>query len=411
MSKPIVFISYSHKDEKWKDQLVSHLGVLNQIAVWEDRRIGAGRDWESEINTALEAAGAAILLISANFLTSNFILTNEVPALLERRIREGLPVIPIIVRACAWEQVDWLAPIQCRPKDGRTIFSLNGDKREAAWARIAIEVNDLLGKERGAPQTQSRSPIAGPADSLYKIDFTRVETITEPIVKRLKSRDENAALFLLPAAKNFVGDYWSRRLLERLEDVSSTIRRYHFAPEEAGELLDADTLLRWIGREVIHDDDDGAPDLPGVIRRLSEVLNAGVLFFQLRFSDTLHDNEDLLRWLVEDFWRPLVGELRLKRRAVRVVMAVIATNELAEPACAHPVFCPTDAFDPCSILRLPLEEWNVRIIEDWIIDHSGLMQAPDFDARAVAEAVFAEGKNGKPHFVDKALRRVLRENR
>jgi hypothetical protein len=133
LSKPIVFISYSHKDEKWKNQLVSHLGVLNQIEVWEDRRIGAGRDWESEINTTLESAGAAILLISRNFLTSNFILTNEVPALLQRRIREGLPVIPIIVSACAWEQVDWLAPIQCRPKDG-TIYSLNGDKREAAWA-------------------------------------------------------------------------------------------------------------------------------------------------------------------------------------------------------------------------------------------------------------------------------------
>jgi hypothetical protein len=82
------------------------------------------------------------------------------------------------------------------------------------------------------------------ADSLYKIDFALVETITDPIVKRLKSRDENAAIFLLPAAKHFVGDYWSRRLLERLAEVSSTIRRYHFAPEEAGELLDAETLLR-----------------------------------------------------------------------------------------------------------------------------------------------------------------------
>ncbi|MGB7875532.1 MAG: hypothetical protein WBL25_14200 [Anaerolineales bacterium] len=48
MSGPSVFISYSHKDEKWKDCLVTHLGVLEQegiLDIWEDRRIEAGDDW------------------------------------------------------------------------------------------------------------------------------------------------------------------------------------------------------------------------------------------------------------------------------------------------------------------------------------------------------------------------------
>ncbi|MGH9847933.1 MAG: TIR domain-containing protein [Blastocatellia bacterium] len=400
MSKPIVFISYSHKDEKWKDRLTNHLRVLDAIIVWEDRGIRAGEAWETRIQSAIATADAAILLISDHFLNSEFIKTKELPWLLQRK-NQGMKFFPVIITDCAWQTKDWLDSIQCRPTDGRPVELFPDNEQNREWKKIAIEVHDLLCVSRDScPETRP--------DLLYKIDFTLVETITDPIVKRLKSRDDNAALFLLPAARNFVGDYWSRRLLERLEDVSSTIRRYHFAPEEAGELLDADTLLRWIGREVIRDDYVAdAPDLPSVIRGLSEVLNAGVLFFQLRFSDTLHDNEDLLRWLVEDFWRPLVCELKLKRRAVRVVMAIIATNELAETACAHPVFCPADAFDPCSILRLPLEEWNARMIEDWIIDHSDLMQAPDFDARAVAEAVFVEGKNGKPHFVDKALRRVL----
>jgi len=52
MSNPTVFISYSHKDEEWKDRLVSHLGVLQQeglLDIWEDRRIAAGDDWYDEI--------------------------------------------------------------------------------------------------------------------------------------------------------------------------------------------------------------------------------------------------------------------------------------------------------------------------------------------------------------------------
>jgi len=52
MDKPSVFISYSHKDEKWKDRLESHLGVLAKqglVEIWDDRRIKDSEDWYSEI--------------------------------------------------------------------------------------------------------------------------------------------------------------------------------------------------------------------------------------------------------------------------------------------------------------------------------------------------------------------------
>jgi hypothetical protein len=58
MTKPTVFISYSHKDEEWKDRLVTHLGVLQSqglLDLWDDRRIGAGEDWYQEIQTSLFA--------------------------------------------------------------------------------------------------------------------------------------------------------------------------------------------------------------------------------------------------------------------------------------------------------------------------------------------------------------------
>jgi hypothetical protein len=77
---PKIFISYSHKDEEWKDRLLTHLNVLakqNRLEVWDDRRIAAGDEWLPEIEQAINFCHVALLLISANFLTSNFILNEK----------------------------------------------------------------------------------------------------------------------------------------------------------------------------------------------------------------------------------------------------------------------------------------------------------------------------------------------
>ena len=87
MTQMVIFVSYSHKDEREKDKLLSHLGVLQHqglIDLWSDDRIGAGTHWKQEISEAIAQAKVAILLISANFLTSDFILGEEVPKLLKR---------------------------------------------------------------------------------------------------------------------------------------------------------------------------------------------------------------------------------------------------------------------------------------------------------------------------------------
>ena len=147
MSSPTVFISYSHKDEAWKDRVCSQLGVLVQqglVATWDDRRIAVGDDWQPEIENAMASAKAAVLLISANFLTSNFILNSEVPTLLEKRDKEGVRVIPVIVKPCAWQTVPWLARLQCRPKDGRALSAGDENQIEQDLADLALEINNLL---------------------------------------------------------------------------------------------------------------------------------------------------------------------------------------------------------------------------------------------------------------------------
>jgi len=112
MSTPSIFISYSHKDEEWKDRLLTHLGNMENegvLDIWNDRRIEAGDDWYKEIEYAISVASIAILLISADFLASKFIISEEVPRLLERNTKAGLRIIPIILRPCNWLEIKWLA--------------------------------------------------------------------------------------------------------------------------------------------------------------------------------------------------------------------------------------------------------------------------------------------------------------
>jgi TIR domain len=89
-----IFISCSRQDEDehWKDRMVQQLRVLAGVGleVWDDRRIAAGDPWQAEIEQAMVGCDVALLLISAGFLTSAFILGQEVPVLLQRREREGM---------------------------------------------------------------------------------------------------------------------------------------------------------------------------------------------------------------------------------------------------------------------------------------------------------------------------------
>jgi len=149
-----IFISYAHKDEKWKNRLVKQLKVLEPEGfcdIWEDRKIRIGDDWKPEIETALNESDIAILMVSADFLVSNFIRTEEVPRILERRKSEGLLVIPVFVKPCPWERVEWLSKIQGEPLDGKTLAERSRDKAERVLA-------DLAGTIAGRIQADAQKP-------------------------------------------------------------------------------------------------------------------------------------------------------------------------------------------------------------------------------------------------------------
>src|SRR5688572_24320776 len=140
-----IFISYSHKDESFKDELVTMLASLQRrgiVDAWQDRGIEAGDEWYKSIQDAMNECDLALLLVSPDYLASRFIQEEEQPKLLQRRQEMQLRVIPIIVRPCTWQSEPVLKDLQVLPKDGAAIitFPEENGKRDQVWTDIAIAI-------------------------------------------------------------------------------------------------------------------------------------------------------------------------------------------------------------------------------------------------------------------------------
>jgi hypothetical protein len=143
-----IFISYHHRDESWKDRLVTHLGILQHeglLDLWDDRRrIRAGEDWIKEIDRAIKNAGIIIMLISADYLTSDYILNIEIPNLLKQQQESGSIILPVILRPCLWHHIKWLMQIQVFPTDGKPLSSRTETEIEEDFAELSETVFSLL---------------------------------------------------------------------------------------------------------------------------------------------------------------------------------------------------------------------------------------------------------------------------
>jgi len=158
-----VFISYSHKDEAWKDKLLPHLRALEQAGVamhvWQDRQIDAGAKWFPEIQTAMADTAVAVLLISADYLASGFCIKEEVPYLLDRQTQDGMLLIPVLLRKCAWKAHRWLADRQMLPRDGKCVaIDFPGDQADIVFSEVAERIFDYFEKLAFAPAATVVAP-------------------------------------------------------------------------------------------------------------------------------------------------------------------------------------------------------------------------------------------------------------
>lgn len=142
MEKQTIFISYSHKDSKWKDMLLIQLKATqsSRIILWDDTMIQTGEDWLADIYHNISLSSIAILLISSDYLASDFIQKSEIPRMLLRHNSGGLRLLPLIVRPCLWKNIDWLSILQAKPLEGNPISSLSDNDAEICLSSIAEEI-------------------------------------------------------------------------------------------------------------------------------------------------------------------------------------------------------------------------------------------------------------------------------
>ncbi|MGK3969538.1 AAA family ATPase [Sorangium sp. So ce118] len=143
--KPLrLFFSYSHMDEALRDELETHLALLKReglLQSWHDRRVGAGDAWAGEIDKNLNEAEVILLLVSADFLASDYCFDNEMTRALARHDAGQACVIPVILRKTDWHSAPF-AKLQALPKDARPI-TLWQD-RDEAWHDVALGIRRAI---------------------------------------------------------------------------------------------------------------------------------------------------------------------------------------------------------------------------------------------------------------------------
>lgn len=118
-----VFVSYCHADSDLKDQLLKHLEPLRKldlVETWHDRDIRPGEEWADRISDELEAADLILLLVSIDFINSEYCYSQELARALERHEEQSAIVVPVILRSCLWTHMPF-AKLQAVPTDGKPV--------------------------------------------------------------------------------------------------------------------------------------------------------------------------------------------------------------------------------------------------------------------------------------------------
>jgi hypothetical protein len=138
-----IFISYSRKDKKYMGRILIHLKPLEKrglFDVWSDKKIKAGDNWKNEIEKVLQNTNVAVLLLSADYLASDFIVQNELPPLLENAENNGTRIIPVIIKPCRFIRDSNINIFQAINEPEESIISLPEYKQEEIYEKLAEQI-------------------------------------------------------------------------------------------------------------------------------------------------------------------------------------------------------------------------------------------------------------------------------
>jgi tetratricopeptide (TPR) repeat protein len=341
MTKPTVFISYSHKDERWKDRLRPHLKMLQQeghLEIWDDRQIGYGEEWYDEIKQVMECAAVAVCLISADYLASDFCVKEEIPHLLERRKSEGMLLVPMLLRPCAWKAISWLSPLQMIPRDDKSIAVNFSRTYDVVFAELAESILDYLQTANVEPFTPPPPPWSPPE----KVDIHRLPVTGAELFGRQKElelldeaweSDQTHVVSLVAwggVGKTTLVNKWLERLAADNYRGARRVYGWSFYSQGTGERVTSADLfiseaLTWFGDP---DPTAGSPWDKG--QRLADLVRREKTLLVLDGMEPLQSGLDYERGKVKDpALAILLAELARRNQGLCVITTREAVADLA----------------------------------------------------------------------------------
>jgi tetratricopeptide (TPR) repeat protein len=189
-----IFCSYAHEDETWLQKLETHLSLLQRqglISLWHDRRIAPGTDWGKAIDTHLETASVILLVVSADFLASDYCYGVEMKRALERQEAGEARVVPILVRPVDWKGAPF-AHLQALPTDAKPLATWRN--QESALAAVAASLRRMI-EELAASVPPAALPAIWNVPYLRNPHFTGRDELLDRLHQQLspKAQDDPMA--------------------------------------------------------------------------------------------------------------------------------------------------------------------------------------------------------------------------
>jgi hypothetical protein len=142
-----VFISYSQKDREWLERLQVHLKPLERAGLverWDDTLVRTGMKWRDEIKKALASAKVAVLLVSPDFLASDFIDKDELPPLLAAEEARGLVVMPVLLKPSRFAKTPSLAQFQAVNFGWKTMSEMTEAEQDKLWTKLTEDIEAAI---------------------------------------------------------------------------------------------------------------------------------------------------------------------------------------------------------------------------------------------------------------------------
>lgn len=140
-----IFISYSRADTEVLNKLKRHFSIFkNKVNIWDDSKILAGEEWKKSIEIALAKTKIAILLISADFFSSDFINCVELPNLLRAAENNGAIILSLIVKPCLYNEYPEINKFQALNSPTKTISQMTVSEQEEIFVKLALRIKDII---------------------------------------------------------------------------------------------------------------------------------------------------------------------------------------------------------------------------------------------------------------------------